>query len=268
MQIPVNIVIDGKNVMGILHVPQIYRNVESTPVIIMCYGLNGNRVEVHRMSVLLGRQAEKNGIYLLRFDYTGLGVSDGEFWETSIQKKVKDILSGIDFIRGCFHNENISLFLLGFSDGARIALNVSNKINDVSGLCMWSPVLVPNSSYFRSRTKMKLFREPTSRSIVYKFFGLWMSTDYIREINSNNNRNEIFDFRGPSLCIFGGRDQLVKETKNKIISYNNLHNNPKIVVIPEAKHMFGRSEWTDKVIIETINWVKNISTRDSNITEI
>lgn len=139
MQIPIHILKKSKCIAGIMHIPDV--RVQGTPIVILCYGLNGNRVENERLLVKAGKEFMDAGIVFVRFDYIGLGVSDGEFWEVSNTSKVEDVLAVINYIKGCFQEETYNIFLLGFSDGAKIANIVANLSDEVKGLANWSPVL-------------------------------------------------------------------------------------------------------------------------------
>ena len=44
-----------------------------------------------------------------------------------------------EFVHSCFYNKKIKIILLGFSDGARNALQATRKIV-VEGLILWNPI--------------------------------------------------------------------------------------------------------------------------------
>ncbi|AJQ26590.1 alpha/beta hydrolase [Pelosinus fermentans] len=258
MQVPVQIYAKGRNLAGVIHIPSV--RAIGAPIIIMCYGLNGDRVEVHRMSVFAARRAAQLGITFIRFDYSGLGLSDDEFWHSSINTKVEDVLAVIDFVKGCFQTENPTLVLLGFSDGGRVACRIANICKEVSGLAMWNPMfsamppILPNSGFVP-----KFVREPQTREFVYPFFGLWMGSEYVRDINSSMNIEEFNTYDKDKLLIFGGDDLYSKETREQIIrDPSNLTTNVKIISIPGANHLFNRVEWTEQVISKTMEWVLEV----------
>lgn len=256
MQIPVQVDVKGRSIMGVFHIP--HKFAKGTPVIVMCYGFNGNRVEQHRMSVYAAKRAAQQGVAFMRIDYRGLGNSEGEFWESSISSKVEDITKVIDFIQGCFQSKENSLFLLGFSDGIKIASEVLSLREHVCGIAMWSPIFFSNPVFFKSRTRPKLVREPGSKEMVCPFYGLWVGVDHLRELAQTKAFDNFCQFEGPKLCIYGENDFSVAQTRKAFEEARLLHDQDlKIVTIPGAKHLFGRTEWTREVIDVTINWVLN-----------
>jgi len=48
----------------------------------------------------IARALVEKGIAVLRFDFTGLGGSDGDFAETTLESNVKDVRAASDFLRG------------------------------------------------------------------------------------------------------------------------------------------------------------------------
>ncbi len=258
MQIPVSFDVKGKAVRGIIHIPK--SRIDSSPIIIMCYGINGNRVEQHRMSYLFGKEAEKRGICFFRFDYRGQGISDGEFYDVSMESRKEDVLESINFIKGCFHDENIKFALIGFSDGARIATGISVLTDQISSMVMWNPILssnkIFNSTIKGVNNKSRFFREPLSGKIVTSFYGLYLDNNYMREIKEDNSLDNFINYKGSKFCIFGSDDKLTVDLR-KYIELYLIENNKKdnIMIIKDARHLFGTTDWSNCVIDETLKWI-------------
>ncbi len=72
-----------------------------------------------------------NGIGVLRFDFTGLGASEGEFSNTNFSSNVQDILSAVDFLR---EKDMPSTVLIGHSLGGAAVLAAAPQIKDVSAV--------------------------------------------------------------------------------------------------------------------------------------
>jgi len=259
MQIPVQTCVKGNMITGMLHVPAI--RAKGTPVIIMCYGLNGDRVEIHRMSVIAARQAEEMGVVFLRFDYRGLGLSEGEFWSSSLESKTEDVLAMIDFVKGCFQMETTTLILLGFCDGGRIASRIAALRDDINGLIMWNPIFSALPAVFRSQgSEVRLMREPKTKEFVYPFFGLWMGTNYLREINTIMEMEELHGFKKPKLLIFAENDSYTRETRSSDFM-DAFVKDPliELLIIKNAKHLFNSINWTKQVIDNSLNWSINLA---------
>ena len=138
MRVPFQINSINKSLLGIFHISE--NQCAKRIVLVMCYGLNGNRVEQHRMSVKFGEECEKKGVNLVRFDYTDVGVSEGCFEESRLSDRVQNVIDVILYVKGCF-NEAIDIYLIGFSDGAKIAANSMEQMPECKGVILWNPII-------------------------------------------------------------------------------------------------------------------------------
>ena len=59
-----------------------------------CFTCNKNLSAVRNIS----RSLNQNGIAVLRFDFTGLGESEGDFADTNFSSNVEDLISAADFL--------------------------------------------------------------------------------------------------------------------------------------------------------------------------
>lgn len=255
MQIPIQIDVGGQYVFGMLHLPR--KKVNPLRVVVMCYGLNGNRVENNRMTVFFGRKAEESGIAFCRFDYRGLGVSEGEFWNTSVQTKVEDVLAVVHHIKACFRDERIQIFALGYSDGVRIVLDLIERIKDIVGICLWSPILYTLIDNAHGRHARKFVREPNTGSLVLPHRGLWMGKEYLKQqIYKGDEPERLKKFLKPCMAFFGGNDPLTIKTRDRMIEMQNCERRDiEIAVVDGADHLFSRVSWSEQVIDKTLDWV-------------
>jgi len=258
MQVPFQIEVGCNTILGILHIPA--KRAPGSPVVFMSYGLNGNRVDNNRISVAFGRKAEESGIIFCRFDYRGLGVSEKDFWEISMTTKIEDSLAVIEFLKGCMQAEKHSLFILGFSDGLRIAVPLLKHDIDVSGLILWSPIFFIETKYVDSSIPKKFEREPVSKEVVFPFKGLWINQKHLRQQVVLGTEYEDFrKFSKPKLSVFGGNDPATLATFKQINNGVSDIHGAKNIMIPDADHLYSGSKWTQQLITETVNWVKDVS---------
>ena len=69
-----------------------------------------------------------HGIAVLRFDFTGLGASEGEFANTDFSSNVEDLLRAADFLR---QNYEVPQILIGHSLGGAAVLAVAGDVPEV-----------------------------------------------------------------------------------------------------------------------------------------
>lgn len=252
-------IVDIGRLAGILHLPD--KISTPCPLVIYCPGKNAERSEVHRLSVKLGRQLSRSKIALLRFDYYGLGLSDGFYHEMTTSTKVSNVIKFYNFARNLPEIDSRNIFLLGFSDGARIALMAANQLK-LDRLILWSPTFYEFSGNIPNSKIPKFQRHPTIKDIlVMPWLGLWMSIDYYKDLKKIRIVEEINEYKGKSLIIYGDNDLLVQEEftfleTNKTRLYINDTNN-KVIPIPRGGHLFCSTSLEHKVIVETEKWISN-----------
>jgi putative redox protein len=73
----------------------------------------------------ISRALTGNGIAVMRFDFTGLGESEGEFADTNFSSNVDDLISAAEFMAESYRAPNI---LIGHSLGGAAVLQAAAKI--------------------------------------------------------------------------------------------------------------------------------------------
>ncbi|ASJ62164.1 OsmC family protein (plasmid) [Sinorhizobium meliloti] len=89
-----------------------------------CFTCSKDLAGARRIAAELARE----GIAVLRFDFTGLGSSEGEFASTNFSSNVADLLSAADYLR---HHYEAPSLLIGHSLGGAAVLAVAGDIPEV-----------------------------------------------------------------------------------------------------------------------------------------
>lgn len=84
---------EGHRISGILHLP----DREHPPCVIASHGLLSSKNS--EKYIALGERFSREGIAMLRFDFRGIGESEGREEDNTISNKLVDLGSAIDFIR-------------------------------------------------------------------------------------------------------------------------------------------------------------------------
>lgn len=253
MQVPIQIEEQGRTILGMLHAPP--ERARGGPLILLNYGLNGDRVDNHRLSILLAKRANAAGVSVLRFDYSGCGLSDSEFHEASIGTKVADTMAMIDFVKGCFHDEVQRIVLLGYSDGIRVIHHVLRQRTDISAICAWNPIIRSMTQTFRPSKKNRMAIEPTTRKLVFPLFGVYLGVDYLREANEHLDVTDILDQDIPKLFVFGTGDVHTLGFQQELASLRRVRSDFDLHGIEGANHLFNRVAWSEELVKKTVDWV-------------
>ncbi|MEX3008091.1 alpha/beta fold hydrolase [Hoeflea sp. TYP-13] len=79
----------------------------------------------------IAAELSRAGIAVLRFDFTGLGSSEGEFASTNFSSNVADLMSAVEYMRDNFEAPSI---LIGHSLGGAAVLAVAGDIPEVKAV--------------------------------------------------------------------------------------------------------------------------------------
>ena len=76
----------------------------------------------------IARGLTQNGIAVLRFDFTGLGESEGDFADTNFSSNVKDLLAAANFLEENYEAPSI---LIGHSLGGAAVIFASSQLDSI-----------------------------------------------------------------------------------------------------------------------------------------
>lgn len=79
----------------------------------------------------ISRQLAQRGIAVLRFDFTGLGESEGEFAETNFTSNVEDLLAAADYLRRQYQAPQL---LIGHSLGGAAVLSAADRLPEAKAV--------------------------------------------------------------------------------------------------------------------------------------
>ncbi|MFC5407339.1 serine aminopeptidase domain-containing protein [Cohnella soli] len=249
-------IVDQGRLAAVLHYPS--TNGDRVRAVIICQGLNGERAEKHRMAVKFGRLLAANGIACMRFDYFGMGLSDGASYEMTTSTKVSNVKKVYAYLRalGFIHPDKITL--LGFSDGAKISLLSALEL-EVRSLIHWSPVYKGGARNYFAARKPKVIRNPhDGNSFVVPWSGLWFGVRYFQDLANHDVAAGLKAYSGKSLVIYDNQDDTVRTDLESLqpdcdFAFNRQRD---VLRVDGAGHLFSSAEFERKVMLASLHWLQ------------
>jgi len=292
-EIPVSFLCDDDMLYGILHLP---KQASPTQGLLIVVGGPQYRVGSHRQFVLLAREITKIGIPVLRFDYRGMGDSDGEIGQPEPCEHLDlDIRSAVDCLTAQVPSLK-EITILGLCDGATSAILYSHTDPRVSKIVLlnpWSSSELHEAKtylkdYYYNRLlsrdfwlkviRMELNVVESCLSITQKVFSVVISKIKKPNVGTGNINNVKEDkaaslqlndriligmqkFHGNILLILSGIDSVAFQFKlllNDTQQGKILLNSSNMTIqyLPEADHTFATNN-SYQQLVEGINaWIK------------
>jgi len=125
---------EGHRISGILHLPE----KENPPCVVASHGLLSSKDS--EKYIALGERLSKEGVAMLRFDFRGIGESEGTEEDNTVSKKVADLGEAINFVRSHPALAN-RIGLLGSSLGGFLSLIKASMDKEIRALVIWATPL-------------------------------------------------------------------------------------------------------------------------------
>jgi len=114
---------EGQDLAARLEMP-VDKNIHAYAIFAHCFTCTKNLMAVTNIS----RALTSKGLAVLRFDFAGLGESDGEFADTNFSSNVDDLISAANYLK---ENYEAPKLLLGHSLGGAAVLMAANALPEV-----------------------------------------------------------------------------------------------------------------------------------------
>ncbi len=121
----------GQRISGVLHLPE----KKNASCVITSHGLLSSKDS--EKYVALGEGLTKAGFAMLRFDFRGLGESEGKIEETTVSGRIADLSSAIQFLKSQ-KNLKYRIGLMGSSLGGYVSLMRASAEEKVRAIVTWS----------------------------------------------------------------------------------------------------------------------------------
>jgi len=192
---------DSKELKGVLELPT---NTQPANFILFahCFTCNKN---FHAPSNISKSLASK-GYGILRFDFTGLGDSEGEFENTNFSSNVDDLLAAAEFLKKEYQAPSM---IIGHSLGGAAALFASKELESVK--CMVTINAPSNLSHVQKHFESSLDEIEKEGFANIKIGGrsFKIKKQFINDLKKNQDASALKDIRKSLLIMHSPQDEIV-----------------------------------------------------------
>jgi len=121
----------GQKIAGILHLPDVW----SRACVIASHGLLSSKDS--EKYIALGERLSREGFAMLRFDFRGIGESEGRIEDDTVSRRILDLSSAVDFVKSRPGLGN-RIGLVGSSLGGYVSLIKASMDKEIRATVIWA----------------------------------------------------------------------------------------------------------------------------------
>ncbi len=189
--------------------------------------------------VNINRALALHGIAVLRFDFTGLGESEGDFSETGFSTNVADLIAAADFLRDSYEPPRL---LIGHSLGGAAVIHAAQRIPSAEAVStIAAPAELKGLLRFIDGPPLEKLQREGEASINISGRDFKIKEQFLNDLKQDNMEEAIHALRRPLLIFHSPADQIVSiEQAAKIFTAAR---HPKsFISLDKADHLLANRE--------------------------
>lgn len=244
VEMPVN----GQTIRGTVRIPGEGRY----PTVIFYHGFSMDRVGQRGLHEEFARECVKNGYACVRFDFLGLGESDGAFCDMTPSGEVEQAIAIYRWTEKQDFVDRDKLVIVGHSLGGAVAAMAAPAVQPKAAV-LWAPGF---AVYLGAMKRIQLTRGPVEGG--YDIGGILLGEAYLEDARHLDIAKRAGGYDGGRVLLIQGEcDEQVDPASCYL--YQDVYG-PKmhLEILEDADHQFTTIPWRHKVYSLTIDYLKKI----------
>jgi putative redox protein len=200
-----------------------------------------------KAATYISRALARKGIATLRFDFTGLGSSEGDFANTSFLSNVEDLVAAANHLRDNFSAPSL---LLGHSLGGAAALAAASQMPELTHVVTLAAPFDPHHVTRLFEDQVPEIREKGQAEVDLGGRRFSIGERFLTDLESHNQEERIVNL-GRSLLIMHSPTDAVVEIENAGRIYSAAKHPKSFVALEGADHLLtdlGQARYAANVI--------------------
>jgi len=193
------------------------------------------------------------GVAVLRFDFTGLGHSGGEFANTGFSSNVEDLVLAADFLR---QNYQAPQLLIGHSLGGAAVIAAADQIAEVRAITTIGAPADPAHVVHQFGDKKRQICESGEAEVSLAGRPFTIKKQFIEDISAHSLQDKLSKLKKALLVMHAPMDETVAVDNAAQIFQQAMH--PKsFVTLDSADHLLSRPEDAEYAAEVISTWVQH-----------
>ncbi len=217
---------------------------------ILAHVFTGNKNLI--ASKYISRSLTQNGIGVLRFDFTGLGESEGEFEDTNFSSNVEDLLAAANFLE---LNYEAPCVLIGHSLGGAAVIFAASQLESIKAVATIGAPSEPEHVTHLLRGKIADIEALGKARVSIGGREFTIKKQFLDDLRSKDMFTILHNLKKPILVLHSPQDTVV-EIENAAKIYHAAFHPKSFVSLDGADHMLSQkrdAKYAGDLVAE---WVK------------
>jgi len=192
-----------------------------------------------------------HGIAVLRFDFTGLGASEGEFANTNFTSNVEDLVAAADHMRKTLNAPEI---IIGHSLGGAAVLSAAKHIPESKAVITIGAPADPSHVVHNFEGSIKEIEDTGEAEVLLVGRPFRIQKQFINDVKEQNLKKDIETLKKALLVFHAPLDQTVG-IENAADIYNAAKHPKSFISLDDADHLLTKRVDADYVADVIASWV-------------
>ncbi|MBT0608864.1 bifunctional alpha/beta hydrolase/OsmC family protein [Aequorivita echinoideorum] len=224
---------NDENLAGRLELP-LDRHPHNFVIFAHCFTCNKNLIAVKNISRALAAE----GFGVLRFDFTGLGESEGDFENTNFSGNVDDLIAAAAFLEKEFSAPTL---LIGHSLGGAAAIFAASKLPSIKAVAVINTPSDPSHVTNMLRSNREEITQNGKALVNLGGREFTIKKQFLEDIESKSLLNVVRDFKKALLILHSPQDTTVGIHHAEEI-YKNAHHPKSFISLNGVDHLISNKE--------------------------
>jgi len=182
----------------------------------------------------------ERGISTLRFDFTGLGQSDGEFANTNFSSNVEDLLAAADYLKAEYKSPSL---IIGHSLGGAAVLHAAHKLDSVKAVATIGAPSDPTHVKENFAMKLDEIEETGEAEVTLAGRPFKIKKQFLDDLEAAGREDKISTLNRALLIMHAPTDKIV-DIDNAAKLYSGAKHPKSFVSLYHADHLLTDPEFS------------------------
>jgi len=204
----------------------------------------------YKAVVNISRALAQAHIAVLRFDFTGLGESEGDFSDTTFSSNVDDLVAAAEFLEREYQAPAI---LIGHSLGGAAVLQAAHRVPASKAVVTINAPAEPQHVERHLTSSIEEIEQCGEAEVVLAGRAFTIKKQFLDDLNQQSMA-EVIGSLGRALLIFQSPDDRIVDPENGNQIFLSAKDPKSYISIPGADHLLGRPEDSEYVGASIAAW--------------